>query len=60
MEQSSGEIIALTVVFSILAVIFCGLRWWARYVKDLEIKTDDILIFVSLVGTPATSSVSSS
>ncbi|MCJ1283943.1 hypothetical protein MMC26_003274 [Xylographa opegraphella] len=48
MQQSSSEIIALTVVFSVLAIISCALRWWARYVKDLEIKTDDILIFVSL------------
>ncbi|MCJ1399052.1 hypothetical protein MMC11_002254 [Xylographa trunciseda] len=48
MGQSSSEIIALTVVFSVLAIISCALRWWARYVKDLEIKTDDILIFISL------------
>lgn len=49
MAQSSGELIALSIVFSILAIFFVGLRWWARYTKDLELKLDDFLIFAAAV-----------
>lgn len=49
MAQSSGELIALSVVFSVVAMVFVGLRWWARYCKDLELELDDFLIFAAAV-----------
>ena len=49
MAQSSGKLIALAVVFTILALITVGLRWRARYCKDLELKVDDYLIFAVAV-----------
>ncbi|MCJ1486508.1 hypothetical protein MMC06_006685 [Schaereria dolodes] len=47
MTQSSGELIALSVMFSLVAVVFIAFRWWARYLKDLELKADDYFIFVA-------------
>ena len=49
MGQSSTQVIALCIVFSVLAVGFAGLRWWARRIKDLELKMDDFLVFAATV-----------
>ena len=49
MAQSSAQLIALCIIFSVLAVSFAGMRWWARRLKNLELKTDDFLIFAATV-----------
>lgn len=49
MVQSSGEVIALTAVFTFLALFFVGLRIWARQTRHLALETDDILILLAAV-----------
>lgn len=47
MVQSSGDVIALTVVFTCLAIFCVGLRVWSRRVKQLSLGTDDFLILLA-------------
>lgn len=49
MAQSSGEVIALTAVFTFLALLFVGLRIKARQVRKLALAIDDILILLAAV-----------
>ena len=54
MTQSKGEVIALDVVFTLLAVCFIGFRLCARRVKMQALGTDDILIILATVDIPGT------
>lgn len=47
MEQSSGMIIALVIVFTILELVFVALRVTARLIKKVSLGIDDYLILVA-------------
>lgn len=49
MGQSSGEIIALAIVFPLLSLFAVCLRIWARRTKRQALAWDDYLIFVAMV-----------
>ena len=52
MGQSSGEIIAITAVFTFLELFFVGLRLWARRItreKGKEFGVDDALASLAAV-----------
>ena len=52
MGQSSSEVIAITVVFTILELFFVGLRLWARRVTKAKGKGfwfDDVLALLAAV-----------
>lgn len=48
MGQSSGEVIALAIVFPLLALFVVSLRVWARRVKKQLLAWDDYLIFIAM------------
>ena len=52
MAQSSGEVIAITVVFTVLELFVVGLRLWARRITSSKGETvgiDDILAVLAAV-----------
>ena len=50
--QSHGMVIALSVVFTLLALSFVVLRIYARRIKGSSLATDDYLILASAVSVP--------
>ena len=56
MGQSSGEIIAISVIFTVLELFFVGLRLWARRITRANgggIGTDDVLALLAAVSNVA-------
>ena len=56
MGQSSGEIIAIAVVFTVLELFFVGLRLWSRRITGAKgggMGTDDILALLAAVSNLA-------
>lgn len=47
--QSHGMVIALIIVFTLLALSFVRLRVWARQIKGSQFGIDDYLILASAV-----------
>ncbi len=50
MGQSSGEVIAITIVFTIVQLSFSGLRLWARRITGVKgggMGIDDALAFLA-------------
>ncbi|KAL9116916.1 MAG: hypothetical protein Q9187_006554 [Circinaria calcarea] len=45
--QSHGMVIALVIVFTLLALLFVRLRVWARHIKGSQFGIDDYLILAS-------------
>ena len=49
MAQSSGEVVALTAVFTVLPIFFVVLRMLARRGRNLGIGADDVLVISATV-----------
>lgn len=49
MAADAGKIYALTTILLLLAIIFPGLRFWARAVKKQVLGWDDYMIVPALV-----------
>ena len=49
MGQSHGEVVALDVIFTVLALSFVGLRVYARRIKDAQFAADDWLVLAAAV-----------
>lgn len=47
--QSHGMVIALAIVFTLVALSFVALRVWARLIKSSSLAADDYLILISTV-----------